>query len=503
MSTPCALIILDGWALGPDPSRSAIAAAHTPFFDRLMAEEVHAELTTHGPAVGLPEGQMGNSEVGHMNIGAGRIVDQELLRIGAAIDDGAFDRSPVLEAAFDHACHGDRTLHLMGLVGTGGVHAHQDHLIDLVRAARAAGVQRIAVHAFTDGRDTDPHSGLGFVHDLEAALAAHDVRVGSVIGRYWAMDRDLRWERIARAYDLLVHGTGHAAPTASDGIQSSYDAGVTDEFIEPIAVDGAFRPIRPGDAVICFNFRTDRCRQITRALTQDDLPDHGMHTLDLHYVTMTEYDAGFRGIPAIFGERRPERPLGQVLSEAGKTQLRMAETEKYPHVTFFFNGGREEPFDGEERIVVPSPKVATYDLQPEMSAAPLTDRALDVLDDHRPDFICLNYANPDMVAHTGDFVAATAACETVDACAHRLVDRLTDLGYAVLVTSDHGNADFMRNDDGSPNTAHTRNPVPLILVNGPAGRRLREGILGDIAPTVLEIMGMDTPEEMTGQHLLA
>ncbi len=508
------LIILDGWAIGPKPEADAIAQARTPFMDHLWRTRPHTTLTTHGEAVGLPEGQMGNSEVGHLNIGAGRIVWQELARINKAIREGQFDAHPVLLSAFDAAARDGRSLHFIGLVSDGGVHSHIQHLEALCDAAYKHGVPRIFIHAFTDGRDCDPRSGVGFLRRLRRYLEskgyADRIRIASVVGRYYAMDRDKRWERIRVAYDLLVRGIGERVHDLEAAITACYARDVTDEFLPAfVQVDPTGQPIaalRPGDIVVAFNFRTDRLRQLTEVLTQRDMPEQGMFTLPLHYITMTRYDEHFHGIEVLFEKENLVKTFGEVVSETGLSQLRIAETEKYPHVTFFFSGGREEPFPGERRILIPSPKVPTYDLQPEMSAIPVTDAVLRDIGENRPDFICLNYANTDMVGHTGVFQAAVAAAETVDTCLSRLVPVLEEHDYAVLVTADHGNADYMVNDDGSPNTAHTKNPVPCILVS----RRLKDtpialrsgGILADLAPTLLHLLGIEQPEQMTGKTLL-
>ncbi len=500
-----ALIILDGWGIGAGDSTDAIAQARTPFISGLLATAPHAKLLTHGPNVGLPEGQMGNSEVGHLNIGAGRVVYQELVRIDRAVNDGELERNTVLREALEIAQAPGKRLHLMGLVGHGGVHAMQRHLVALCGIVGRAGVKEAFLHAFTDGRDTDPKSALGFIKELERHIADTPVRIASVCGRYWAMDRDKRWERVKRAYDLLVHGTGERAPDAVAAIERSYANSITDEFVEPCAItgaDGAPRAtIRPGDVVLCFNFRTDRCREITQALTQRPFPDQGMIPLPLHYVTMTEYDSTYKDVHVIFGKSDLGRTLGEVVSKAGLKQIRIAETEKYPHVTFFFNGGREEPFPGEERIMIPSPKVATYDLQPEMSAVGVADAIINGIAKDEARFICLNFANPDMVGHTGVFPAIVKAVETVDACARRVVEAGRDRGWSFVIIADHGNADKAVNPDGSPNTAHTTNPVPIIVLDD-RDRLLRDGVLADVAPTLLELMGIEKPVEMTGSSLL-
>ncbi len=497
-------MILDGWGMGAGDRTDAIAQARTPFIDSLYRSVPHARLLTDGEHVGLPAGQMGNSEVGHLNIGAGRVVYQDLVRIDRAVADGSLEREPALQEAFAAARNGAR-LHFIGLVSNGGVHSSQAHLEALCHMAGRAGVSDVAVHAFLDGRDTDPRSGVGFLQALERNIQGSPARIASLIGRYFAMDRDKRWERVRKAYDLLVNGKGAPARSPVEALHASYAAGITDEFVEPVVItgeDGApIGTIRPGDVVVCFNFRTDRCREITQALTQQAFPEHGMAPLPLHYVTMTEYDATYKGVHVIF--RRDDLPmtLGEVVANAGLKQIRIAETEKYPHVTFFFSGNREQPFPGEERLMVPSPKVATYDLQPEMSAPEVTDTIVKALGEGQASFVCLNFANPDMVGHTGVFEAIVKAVETIDACARRVVEAGRANGYAFLITADHGNADKALNPDGSPNTAHTTNPVPVFLIDD-RGRRLRDGILADVAPTVLDLMGLERPAEMTGRSLL-
>ncbi len=501
-----ALIILDGWGIGAGDKTDAIAQARTPFMDNLMSTAPHARLLTHGENVGLPDGQMGNSEVGHLNIGAGRVVYQELVRIDRAVADGALERNAVLQEAFHTAKQPGRRLHFMGLVGHGGVHAMQRHVVALCRMSAHAGVKDVFLHAFTDGRDTDPKSALAFVEELEGDIHGTSVRIASVCGRYYAMDRDKRWERVKRAYDLLVRGEGDRAISATAAIRSSYAKGVTDEFMEPCVITGAdggpLAVIRPDDVVICFNYRTDRCREITQALTQEAFPEQGMAPLRLHYVTMTEYDSTYRSVQVIFRKDNLSMTLGEVLSRAGKKQIRIAETEKYPHVTFFFNGGREAPYAGEHRIMIPSPKVATYDLQPEMSAAGITEAIIAEIDKGGSDFICLNFANPDMVGHTGVFPAIVRAVETADDCARRVVEAGRAQGWSFVIIADHGNADKAVNPDGTPNTAHTVNPVPIIVLDDQRWK-LRDGVLADVAPTILELMGVEKPAEMTGSSLLS
>ncbi|MFN8277688.1 MAG: 2,3-bisphosphoglycerate-independent phosphoglycerate mutase [Chitinophagales bacterium] len=507
MSEKVALLIMDGWGHGLQPDRSAIAAAKVPFINSLYQKYPHTELLTHGEDVGLPAGQMGNSEVGHLNIGAGRVVFQELLRINKAIRSGELAENKTLQETFDYCKKSGKPLHLAGLVSDGGVHSHIEHLKALCTLAAENGLtsNQIRIHAFTDGRDTDPKSGLGYIADLELHLSKTGGAIATLCGRYYAMDRDNRWERIQIAYNAMVLGQGSATTNITAGIAASYANGVTDEFILPlIQTNAAGEPIgliEEGDAVLCFNFRTDRCREIVKALTQQDFPEFGMKKLDIRLATMTMYDHSFAGIPVLFQVLDLSMPLGEVLAQHHITQLRAAETEKYPHVTFFFNGGRETPFEGEARIMEPSPKVATYDLQPEMSAGPLTKKVIAYLQEQQPGFVCLNYANADMVGHTGIFPAVVKAVETVSSCVEKVVDACLELGYVVLLTADHGNADYMINDDGTPNTAHTMNLVPLFLIGMKQKVQLHPGRLADIAPTVLKIMGIEAPAQMTGTPL--
>ncbi len=498
---------MDGWGHGQVPEADAIAHAQTPFVQSLYRKYPHTELITCGEAVGLPEGQMGNSEVGHLNIGAGRIVYQELQRINRAVQTGELAASPVLLAAFAAAKIPGKTLHFMGLVSDGGVHAHIDHLKALLSLAQTHNVPDVAVHAFTDGRDTDPKSGYGFIRSLQEHTHLTGAKIASVTGRYYGMDRDKRWDRVKIAYDALTGGTGRRVTDPLLAIQESYEAGVTDEFIQPVVVcDEHQEPvarIKPGDVVICFNFRTDRCREITVVLTQQAFPELGMHPLPLDYITMTEYDQTYKNVGILFSNDNLNKTLGEVLSEAGKTQIRIAETEKYPHVTFFFSGGREQPFAGERRIMIPSPKeVPTYDLKPEMSAFEITEAILPEINGETTDFICLNFANADMVGHTGVWSAAVKAVETVDLCVSRIVPAALAHGYAVFLTADHGNSDYLVNPDGSPHTAHTLNPVPLFLISNDYHGVLRPGKLADIAPTILRYMGIPVPEEMKGDILI-
>jgi 2,3-bisphosphoglycerate-independent phosphoglycerate mutase len=503
MSKKVILIIMDGWGHGPEPKRSAIAQARTPFIDSLYSNYPNSELVTHSESVGLPEGQMGNSEVGHLNIGAGRIVYQELVRINKSIESGEFAKNKTLVETLDYCLRNNKPLHLIGLVSDGGVHSHINHLKSLISIATNFGLksENIIVHAFTDGRDCDPKSGMGFIQELTAHLEKSGGKLASVCGRYYAMDRDNRWERIKLAYSLLTEGKGIETTDFHQSISDNYAADLTDEFIKPLVNPESFKPIKNGDAVISFNFRTDRCREITKVLTQTDFPEFGMQKLDLRYVTMTMYDHKFVNVANIFDNHDLNMTLGKVLSLNGKTQVRAAETEKYPHVTFFFSGGREKEFEGEKRILVPSPKVATYDLQPEMSAPELCSSILSEIEKNEPDFMCINFANTDMVGHTGVFSAAVKAAETVDGCVQQITSLALQKNYSVLITADHGNADYMINEDGSPNTAHTLNPVPFFLVDNIQKPKLHGGRLADIAPTILKLMEIPQPVEMTGKSL--
>lgn len=505
MNKKVILMILDGWGKSPDPKVSAIEQANTPFVDSLYTQYPNADLLTDGMNVGLPEGQMGNSEVGHMNLGAGRIVYQDLAKINKAVKEDTLKNEDVLKAAFDYAKANKKPIHFLGLVSDGGVHSHIEHIKALIKAAEESGVEKAFVHAFTDGRDVDPKSGKGFLVDLANFCSDKNTKLASVIGRYYAMDRDKRWERVKLAYDAVVNAEGEKTQDIGKAMQKSYDEGVTDEFIKPlIMTDGENTPlakINQGDVVIFFNFRTDRGRELTQALSQQDFHEQNMHKMDLYYVTMTNYDESFKGVKVIYDKENIKDTLGEVLSKNGKKQIRIAETEKYPHVTFFFNGGREEPFDGEQRILCPSPKVATYDLQPEMSAYEIRDAIIPELKKGEADFVCLNFANPDMVGHTGVMSAAIKACETVDECARDVVTAGLENGYSTIVIADHGNCDTMVNPDGSPNTAHTTNPVPLILVDKDL-KEIKGGVLGDIAPTILKLMGVPQPEAMTQKPLV-
>ena len=498
------LIIMDGWGLGKVKNADAIQAARTPFVSSLYHQYPNTTLTTCGEAVGLPEGQMGNSEVGHLNIGAGRIVYQELQRINVAIRDGQFASNKTLQAALKYVQKTGKALHLMGLVSDGGVHSHINHLKALLDVCHKQKLNQVYIHAFTDGRDCDPKSGLGFLTELQAHTEKSTGKIATVSGRYYAMDRDNRWERVKLAYDAMVNGKGDSAADAVSAVSKSYEQGITDEFIEPAVIMNDGQPtalIREGDAVICFNFRTDRCREITKVLTQADFPNYGMQKLQLHYTTMTEYDASFQNVQVIFETDNLNNTLGEVLEQNGLQQIRIAETEKYPHVTFFFSGGREQPFVGEQRIMAASPKVATYDLKPEMSAYELTDMLLPELQKGEVQFVCLNYANADMVGHTGIWDAVVKAVETVDACVAKVVRTGLENGYTMFVTADHGNADFLVNEDGSPNTAHSLNPVPFFVIDNTWRGKLRPGKLGDLAPTILNMMQLPIPKEMTGEIL--
>jgi len=503
MPNKAILMILDGWGSTQDPKESAIYKANTPNFDKLFNEYPHAQLRTDGMNVGLPEGQMGNSEVGHMNLGAGRIVYQDLAKINMAVDNDTLKDEAVLKEAFNYATTNDKAVHFLGLVSDGGVHSHIKHLKGLVHAADQAGVKNKYVHAFTDGRDVDPKSGKGFIEDLLPSLEENNAKLASVIGRYFAMDRDKRWERTKKAYDLIVNGVGKKTENPSEAIQESYDNDTTDEFIEPIVVTENDEPtatIQKGDVIIFFNFRTDRGRQLTQALSQEDFGDYEMKKIPLYFVTMTTYDESFENINVVYKKDNIKATLGEALEYSGKTQLRAAETEKYPHVTFFFSGGREKPFKGEERILVNSPKVATYDLQPEMSAYELTEKLEKEISKASIDFFCINFANPDMVGHTGDFDAAVKACETVDECLGKIYEAAKE-NYNMIILADHGNSEKMINEDGSANTAHTTNPVPVILVS-PDKKEINDGILGDVAPTILDLMDIDQPELMTRKSIL-
>ena len=504
MSKKVCLVILDGWGNGDLNTGNAVHIAKTPFADYLTQRYPSSTLRTDGENVGLPEGQMGNSEVGHMNIGAGRVVYQDLVKINVAIRNGEFAQNTVLRDAFNYADHQGKRVHLMGLISDGGVHSHINHVKALCDiAASYSGVETF-IHAFTDGRDTDPKSGLAFIQEVENHIADKPVKFASVCGRYYAMDRDRRWERVKRAYDALVEGKGQFCNKASLAVEQSYAAGITDEFIEPtVLVDESNQPIAtilPDDVVICFNFRTDRCREITEVLTQVNMPEHGMKAMPLYYVTMTNYDDSYTNVKVVYDKDNLNQTLGEVLERNGISQIRIAETEKYPHVTFFFSGGREKEFEGERRLMVPSPKVATYDLQPEMSAHGIADAICAAMRNDPAGFICLNFANPDMVGHTGVFEAIVKAVETTDSCLKQVVETGLECGYSFVIIADHGNADYAVNADGSPNTAHTTNPVPVWIIDGKVAH-VNAGKLADVAPTVLKMLGVEQPIEMTGTAL--
>ena len=499
------LMILDGWGITQDPKVSAIYNAKTPFINSLYDKYPHAELRTDGLHVGLPEGQMGNSEVGHMNLGAGRIVYQNLARINKAVDEKTLGKEKVLLDTFNYAKENNKNVHLLGLVSNGGIHAHINHLKGILDVAKENKLENVYLHAFTDGRDCDPKSGTFFINDIQEYMQESTGELASVTGRYYAMDRDNRWERVKEAYDGVVNGIGKKTTDVLAEMNANYEAGITDEFHTPIIVtDNNGNPkaqIKEGDVVLFFNYRTDRGRELTNALSQNDFPEFGMKKLDLYYTTITLYDESFKGINVIYNNDNIKNTLGEVLSKAGKKQIRIAETEKYPHVTFFFSGGQEAPFEGESRILRNSPKVATYDLKPEMSAYELKDALCEDLEKGEVDFVCLNFANGDMVGHTGIMEAAIKACEAVDACAKEVIETGLDNDYSILLIADHGNCETMMNPDGSPHTAHTTNPVPFVLIDKDI-KSIKSGILGDVAPTILELMGVEQPEEMTQHSLL-
>ena len=505
MNKKVILMILDGWGKSPDPKVSAIDNANTPFIDSLYTKYPSAQLRTDGLNVGLPEGQMGNSEVGHMNLGAGRIVYQDLAKINLAVANKTMSEEKVLQDAFQYAKDNNKAVHFLGLLSDGGVHSHTSHLRCLIDASQDYGLDKVFVHAFTDGRDVDPKSGALYLEDLMNYIYEKNVKLASVIGRYYAMDRDKRWERVKLAYDLLVNGKGEPTKDPVLAILDSYNNKVTDEFIAPMLMvdenNSAVATIQNDDVVIFFNFRTDRGRELTEALSQQDFHEQNMHKLNLYYVTMTNYDDTYKNIHVIYDKDNITETLGEVLEKAGKTQIRIAETEKYPHVTFFFSGGREEPFKGESRILKNSPKVATYDLQPEMSPFELKNALVPELKKGAVDFVCLNFANGDMVGHTGVMEAAIKACEAVDICVKEVVETALDNGYTTLLIADHGNCETMINPDGSPNTAHTTNPVPLILIDTDL-KTIHDGVLGDMAPTILELMGVNQPKAMSCKSLL-
>jgi len=503
-----ALLILDGWGINPDPATSAIAAAQTPFFDNLIATYPHSTLITHSEEVGLPDGQMGNSEVGHLNIGAGRVVYQELARINKAARTGELAKNPALLQAIAKAKSTGAAFHLMGLVSDGGVHSHINHLLSLCDILRDSGLPLVYIHAFTDGRDCSPHSAKGFISQLLTHIQGTNIKLASIIGRYYAMDRDKRWERVAKAYKLITQGEGLHSTDPVATIEHFYTVEkITDEFLPAINCSpnksDSEGSIIDGDVVLCFNFRTDRCREISEVLTQVDMDEYEMLKLDLHYFTMCRYDESYKNVGVLFEKEDLNNTLGEVIAQQGLTQLRIAETEKYPHVTFFFSGGREQPFVGETRIIIPSAKVATYDLKPDMSAQEITAAASDFIANQNPNLVVLNFANTDMVGHTGVFSAAVTAAETVDNCLSRLVPQLINQNYQLIVIADHGNADIMINPDGSAHTAHTKNPVPIVYINPKApNARVKTGKLGDIAPTILSLMGIKIPAQMDGEIII-
>ncbi|MBO5053659.1 MAG: 2,3-bisphosphoglycerate-independent phosphoglycerate mutase [Muribaculaceae bacterium] len=505
MSKKALLMILDGWGIGTHTKSNAIYEAKTPYWDSLIAHYPHSQLQASGEAVGLPDGQMGNSEVGHLNIGAGRVLYQDLVKINRAIKDGSILKNPEIVAAYEYARETGHALHLMGLTSNGGVHSSLDHVMALCDIAKTYNLDKVFLHCFMDGRDTDPRSGKGFIEELQnhCATAQSTGTVASIIGRYYAMDRDKRWDRVKVAYDLLVKGEGKQATDMVKAMQESYDDGVTDEFVKPInnsTVDGT---IKPGDVVIFFNYRNDRAKELTVVLTQHDMPDEGMTTIpDLQYYCMTPYDSSFKGVHIIFNKEDVKDTLAEFLSRMGKHQLHIAETEKYAHVTFFFNGGREAPFEGEDRILVPSPKVATYDLKPEMSAPEVTVKLVDAIDTEKYDFIVVNFANGDMVGHTGIYEAIEKAVETIDTCVNKVVEAAKAHGYDTIIIADHGNADNAINPDGTPNTAHSLNPVPFVFISDNPNAKVENGILADVAPSILHIMGLKQPADMTGHDLI-
>ena len=503
MAQKALLMILDGWGLGDRQKDDVISQTPTPYWDYLMATYPHSQLQASGENVGLPDGQMGNSEVGHLNIGAGRVVYQDLVKINNAIKDGSIKLNPEIKNAFDYAKKTGKGLHLMGLTSNGGVHSSLDHLYALCDIARDYGLEKVFLHCFMDGRDTDPRSGKGFIEEVQQHCAKSAGVIASIIGRFYAMDRDKRWERVKVAYDLLVKGEGKQATDMVQAMQESYDADVTDEFVKPInnsTVDGT---IKEGDVVIFFNYRNDRAKELTSVLTQHDMPEQGMATIPgLQYYCMTPYDSSFTGVHILFDKQDVANTMAEYLSKAGKKQLHIAETEKYAHVTFFFNGGREAPFEGEDRILVPSPKVATYDLKPEMSAFEVADKLTAAIGEEKYDFIVVNFANGDMVGHTGIYPAIEKAVVTIDECCRQVVEAAKAHGYGTIIIADHGNADHALNEDGTPNTAHSLNPVPFVYVSDDAKAKVENGRLADVTPSLLHIMGMKQPAEMDGHDLI-
>ena len=503
MGKKALLLILDGWGIGNKSKSDVISTTPTPYWDGLIANYPNSKLEASGENVGLPDGQMGNSEVGHQNIGAGRILYQDLVKINKSIKDGSIYNNPEVKKAFSYAKDNGKNIHFMGLTSTGGVHSSLAHIFALCDIAKKYELENVFIHCFMDGRDTDPQSGKGFVAEVEQHCAESTGKVASVIGRYYAMDRDKNWDRVKLAYDLLVSGIGVEATSMTEAIQESYDNGVTDEFIKPIhnsTIDGT---IKEGDVVIFFNYRPDRAKEITIAFTQQDMPEHGMMRIkDLQYFCMTPYDSSFTGINVLFRKDNVNNTLGEYLSALGKKQLHIAETEKYAHVTFFFNGGREDPYEGEDRILVPSPKVATYDLKPEMSAYEVKDKLVEAINTQKYDFIVVNYANGDMVGHTGVYEAIEKACVAIDECVMDTVEACKKNDYEVVIIADHGNADNALNEDGSANTAHSLNPVPFVYVTANKSAKVKDGVLADVAPSILKIMGLPQPEEMTGNNLI-
>lgn len=507
MTKRAALIILDGWGHGKNADVSAISQASTPFVDQLYKDYQNAELITFGREVGLPDGQMGNSEVGHLNIGAGRVVYQALAQINKEIEENTLKDNEVLKQGIDHCSSTNKRLHLMGLLSDGGVHSHINHLLAICDILKNTNIE-VYIHAFLDGRDTDPNGGKKYLNTLIDHIKGTNAKIATVVGRYFAMDRDNRWERISKAYHLMINGTGEKSSDLISTISTSYDAGTSDEFMEPIQMTSDGEPIgniKDGDSVLFFNYRTDRPREITKAITQQNFPEHDMYTKNLHFMTMTNYDESFKGMHVLIDNENIKQTLGEVLASNKLSQLRIAETEKYPHVTFFFSGGQEAPFEGEDRIMVSSPDVPTYDMQPEMSAGEITNKLITRINENAPDFICLNYANTDMVGHTGDMEAAKKSATFVDSCLAELVPIMLQKEYNILIIADHGNSDIMKNDDGSPHTAHTTNMVPIFCVTKDSSllkKDLSDGKLGDIAPTLLDMMGVQAPKEMTGNILL-
>ena len=506
MSKKALLMILDGWGIGNKNHSNVIYSTPTPYLDSLVSTYPNSQLLASGEDVGLPEGQMGNSEVGHLNIGAGRVVYQDLVKINIACRDNSILQNPEIKSAYSYARDNKKKIHFLGLVSDGGVHSSLDHLFKLLDIANQYGISDAFVHCFMDGRDTDPRSGKGFIEQLAAHTAKTDTKIASIIGRYYAMDRDKRWDRVKKAYDLLVNGIGESTTNVVSAMQHSYDAGVTDEFINPIvAVDAAGNPlakIEAGDVVIFFNYRNDRAKELTMVLTQKNMPEEGMNTIPLEFYCMTPYDSSFKGLHILFDKDNVQNTLGEYISSLGLKQLRIAETEKFAHVTFFFSGGRESEFDGEERILVASPKVATYDLQPEMSAPEVAEKLVQALKTQKFDFVALNFANGDMVGHTGVYEAIQKAVTTVDNCVKEVVEAAKANGYEVIIIADHGNADFAENADGSPNTAHSLNPVPFIYVTANKNAKVENGILADVAPSICQILGIPQPKEMTGKGLI-